>query len=1350
MNNGLTGKAVKVEGLSTSALIKSLSTRVMLSNHLLPKGTKMRVNLEDQGRQKVSFSFSQTKKPLQSSFFISASPDTTVAEPHNASSQSILDKVGKNTENKMEQKQTVLVPVSTPETRSQTSVSSSTRLKKNLGKMHFKKQILSVSVTEEKPKPDSSEELLTSESEVLQISSSDTELPAPPSENIIIDSPSKNATTEASETKEDPNLKKPASSSGKDGDSSSCTDRDYNVYKRKTRSQSDSATPCSEPDGDVTNVSSIRKSNDSKSKTNSDSRSKEAKRSSSNSHVGEKEKNSSKRTETQETSSSYTKSDRDSRITSSRSSRSDKDRRRSRSRSRSRSRGSRTSSSLSRSERSRCDRVSRSERLYYHESDRRSHRSSPRREKRRSRSRTERTRYSSDSEDDHRKTRTRTGGSSRSSNYSHKVSQSSSYSRSEKSSKSLASPHSSEIDKRTQSSKSERTSKRSSDSDSQHRCSPDLDSSNRKSSSHHKSETSTKFSSSSTYSKSQLRDKHRKNSSCDSEGEYKAKSQPYDKNSSSLEKSKDFHEKTSRSDSKQVTPSRSSVKSPRHHRQSDDMFHSPAKAPSCATTAEFSPLTEREKSDSEPGEDARGGQGVKEMVLSTEESLPESLGKTEQETKAVLELETQNASATTPIEDLMPVGITLENVCNVKASEPDVSLNAAVVNSGKSEDSLLCEKDDTVLKPSLDATETNITAVLNSGKREDSIICEKDDEVLKPSLDATEANITHEIQLNTNTEIVESNEVLAAEKQFDPHKSDLSFLEAESQLLVGQQSKDGAKKSACTTRKSRWDIVGQDLCESGNSNRAICADSNLSPKKVISFKKIEFSKDCAQQDLGSKGNIQSRDAKHSSLELDASLVTFKCEDQSKPSPASTSIDHCDLNRATSQKPNTDDPPPINNQISQVHSAALGHIQSSDACDSKSKESTHSSKSDTRTLINQDVLATPSDASDSDNSAYDSDCDKAIKQFHSVVVVPKHSSLTKDVEDGHASLCTPLHLSELPNAQMGTANQATAQQTQPTTTSLVESPHISVLCQSQSNMIDSTSHSEGSSTVSGQLFVADHNGPQGGATDSIPLLNNSRQCEQSLKQHEISSQGEQVHLQYQPNTFSDNLNKMSFSLGWDFSQPEQPTSTCQQPDSSHGPQLNTKATADDSKEPEQRLSIHSGTHQSPNIQTIKRLYLHTHEHYQEPSGEIHPDSLTNDHDDYSVEKSSGHSKALNTPGSASSVQGHEISSNSRGSAVFDPPREDNLRPHRGRGPPKKRRPEIESDSDNEAEAGPSGKRERQGDVAVSKEAPVKAEADRPSLTLRNFQDASRWKDLAKTKKMPPYFDLIEENMYLTER
>ncbi|TMS10743.1 Histone-lysine N-methyltransferase SETD2 [Larimichthys crocea] len=139
------GASVKVEGLSKAALIKSLSPRVMLSNHLLTRGAKMKVNLEDQGRQKVSFSLAQTKKPLQSPFFIPASPEKSLTEPHPALSQSTSDKAGQNTDSKTEQKLTPMVPISTAETQSQTSVSPATKLKTDMAKMHFKKQILSVS-----------------------------------------------------------------------------------------------------------------------------------------------------------------------------------------------------------------------------------------------------------------------------------------------------------------------------------------------------------------------------------------------------------------------------------------------------------------------------------------------------------------------------------------------------------------------------------------------------------------------------------------------------------------------------------------------------------------------------------------------------------------------------------------------------------------------------------------------------------------------------------------------------------------------------------------------------------------------------------------------------------------------------------------------------------------------------------------------------------------------------------------------------------------------------------------------------------------------------------------------------
>lgn len=1322
-----------MEGLSKAALIKSLSPRVMLSNHLLPKGTKMKVNLEDQGRQKVSFSFSQTKKPLQSSFFIPPSPDKS--DPHAASSQSTSEKPGKSADSKTEQRQTPLVPVSKTETP-QTPVPTATKVKM----MHFKKQILNDSVTEEK------QSVMPEEPHTSLFQN---ELPAP--QSLISTCPSESAHTETSETRETSSLKKPAASSGKDGETSSSTEQDEKIHKRKTRSQSDSAPPGSESDGDSAQMSSSHKSVDSKSKTNSDSRSKDVRKSSSGSHAEEREKSFSKRSENYERSSSYSKSDRDSRHTSSRSSRSEKDRRRSRSRSRSRSRGSRTSSSHSRSDRTRSDRGSRSERSYYHESDRRSHRSSPRRDRRRSRSRTDRTRDSSDSEDDHRKTRSRTSDNSRSSNHSssHKESKSSSYSKSEKTSKSVDSPHSSELDKRTQSSKSERSTKRLSDSDTLRKGSPDLDSSHRKSSSHHKSEANNKSSSSSSHTHSQTHEKRQKSSPSDSETDHKGKLQSSNRSSSSLENCKNSQKKSSRPESKQV-PSRSSVKSSGQDRQSNDLFHSPGKAPSCATTTESFSQSSKEKSDSQPVGNENGNKDEKEVGSCGEDSQELSL---KTEAKSCLETENNIASDVTYSESLKHVNSTLDNVSNVKDSlssnDPTyVNSNASVVNLCSSNDSTMCNKD------------------------EDIFYCSTGPESVLHSVDKA---VTEAVQQNTKPENVELDEAQAVSKESDtnlPVKSDSSCLQSEN---PPESLPTDVKKGSCSTRKSRWDIVGQDSSESENSQRTVCVESKLlnTVKKVISVKKIEFSKDNAQQDCDIKDDIQQEAETHSRLvrqteiskqevQSESTPVTFNCKDQSEPSQASTSNDHCDSKLSASQKSNTDQPLHINDKI-QINSAATAQHSNEENSENKSKDSASKSKLSKRMSPSQDASG-QSEASDSDNSEYDSDCDEAIKQLHSVVVVPKNSCLTMNTEERgplnilqqQNAIAAEKHISEPPN-------QVSQQKKQPTTqTGISDSLSNSTSCQSQSNMIDSTSHSEASTSISTQPYTAGHTSSHASVTDSTPMRDNSKQCEQGHKQHDVSNRGDRTHMHYQQDHFSraDNINeKHEFNLGWDFSQPEQPTSTYQQPDSSHGPQLtNTKLSGSFSKgqEQEHRPSTASCIQQSQNMQTSRKNYLHANVIDQDPSGEIQPDSLTNDHDDFSGDKSSSCSKTAfegsgpNTQGSSSFVQGHEISSNSRGSAVPDPSREDSFRPHRGRGPPKKRRPEIESDSDNEAEAGPAAKRDRQGDTEVAKETLVKSAADRPSLTLQDFQDANRWKEFAKSKKMPPYFDLIEENLYLTER
>uniref|UniRef100_A0A8C6MAX1 [histone H3]-lysine(36) N-trimethyltransferase n=1 Tax=Nothobranchius furzeri TaxID=105023 RepID=A0A8C6MAX1_NOTFU len=1276
---------------------------VILSNHLLTKGTKMRVNLEDQSRQKVSFTFSQTKKPLQSSFFIHTSPETAVTELHSPSSQLSSDKEGKNM-GRIKQKQTHLVSETNPETHSQSSISSSTRLKKSLANMHFKKQILCVSVTEEKPAPSGSEEPHTSEqlhASELNILPKSTakiyiEFPGLEPQNVI--SPSERAHIQISEIKEVPSLKKSSISSGKDGDSSRSTNLENNVNKRKTRSQSSSVPLCSESYVDLAHTSSSHKSDDSKNRTNTD-RIKE-KSSSSNSHVGEREKKSSKRSENHERSSSYSKSERDSRNMSSRSSRTDRDRHRSRSRSRSRSRGSRTSSSHSRSERSRCDRGSRSERSYYHEFDRRLHKGSPSRKRRRSRSRTDRTWYSSDSEEDHRRLRTRTNVCNRSSNYSssHKVSQSSSHSKSEKSMKSEDSSHSSELNKKMHSSTFERTSKHYSDSDSQHKCFPELDSSNRKSSGHHKSETSIISSASSNHSHSQTHNKHQKCTSSDSEGDHKAKLHASDKCANSLKKCGDSRGNSSWSNSKKPTSHKTSVRSPRHVTQSIDLARSAEKSPLGALGTELCSEDEQEKSELREGENEPSD--VKEMVLSTDKRLQGFLS----EARPRLELENKHTSS-----DSLKHGSSPENLHNVVSdlvsnNQPNVYLNAGILNSNKSDEK------------SIGVEDKKDVACLESPK---------------PSLDFLDLPITQEVHQLTKPE--ESN--ITAMSQSDttvPFPSELPCLETENQLSV-----DDDKKSISTTRKSRWDIVGQKICDGDGSNRSACAEMKPAVKKVVSIRKIEFPKNNNKQESYSEEIVHSGDATHSRLinEMETSeqkgcshRMSFICtnEDQSKRSQASTHI-YSEL--PASQQSNSDEPLQINEKFSHNTLAAemQTHIRSDE---NKHRESTHSNRKSKITPATQDGSALLSD--DSDNSAYDSDCEKALKLFHSVVAIPKHSFLIEASDLRDESTHSPVIISNQPNT-----HQVSSQKTQPTSRSGVcASPNSSALCQSQSNMIDSTSHSEGSGSRSAQLFVVSHVSE----TDSTHSPDNSRQYEDRLRLHEVGNN--QAHLHYQHEHFPgfDGINdKNDFSQVQVFFQSEQPSSTCQQPDSSHELQVtNTNLTGAVSREL-------SGT----------KSYLHPHD--REPFTEIHPDSLTNDYEDYSKNESSlnlnkraAECCELHPTGSLSFVQAHEISSNSRGPAVSDPLQESNLRPHRGRGPPKKRRPEIESDSDNEAEAGPLGKRERHADAAVSKETVVKADGLQPSLSLQDFQDTNKWKELSKTKTMPPYFDLIEENLYLTER
>lgn len=232
-----------------------------------------------------------------------------------------------------------------------------------------------------------------------------------------------------------------------------------------------------------------------------------------------------------------------------------------------------------------------------------------------------------------------------------------------------------------------------------------------------------------------------------------------------------------------------------------------------------------------------------------------------------------------------------------------------------------------------------------------------------------------------------------------------------------------------------------------------------------------------------------------------------------------------------------------------------------------------------------------------------------------------------------------------------------------------------------------------------------------------------------------------------------------SMGWDFSQPEKPSSTYQQPDSSYGlfsgyvyppgsgPYVRTHNYWPDSGYWDPRLS-----NRPPEIS------------YERIQGQV-PDSLTEDHEEYEevdrwVDESHPYypnqfSKFhLRDPREKGSVQAHEISSNSAKDPAVPSERKEQVNKvldkndMKERGPLKKRRQDFESDSESDGDSQERKKVKMEGELMSG--VPQDSSAVRPLCHMEDFRDPQRWKEFSKQGKMPCYFDLIEENVYLTER
>ncbi|XP_075684406.1 histone-lysine N-methyltransferase SETD2 [Rhinoderma darwinii] len=110
------------------------------SSRFLPKGTKAKVNLEEQGRQKVSFSFSFTKKTLQNRLLTSLVNDKQNESPSNLPPLSSPEQISK-------------LKMDFVESTGGTMEVSPPKPKVELGKIHFKKHFLNITSKLPAPQP---------------------------------------------------------------------------------------------------------------------------------------------------------------------------------------------------------------------------------------------------------------------------------------------------------------------------------------------------------------------------------------------------------------------------------------------------------------------------------------------------------------------------------------------------------------------------------------------------------------------------------------------------------------------------------------------------------------------------------------------------------------------------------------------------------------------------------------------------------------------------------------------------------------------------------------------------------------------------------------------------------------------------------------------------------------------------------------------------------------------------------------------------------------------------------------------------------------------------------------------
>ena len=1433
------------------------------SSRFLPKGTKTKVNLEEQGRQKVSFSFSLTKKTLQNRFLTALGNEKQNDTPNSPVVPLQVDSTPK-------------VKTDIGDTLSTTEESSPPKSRVELGRIHFKKHLLHVT----------SRPLLTATTAAASPSPPMAPLPAVIAESTTVDSPPSSppppppppqATTPSSpapvtepvalphtpvtvmmtapidvaaralkeppvtivpessevDTKQDPvsnnsegnithNLNEQAdipsqkedSHIGKEEeipDSSKNSLGSKKTGSKKKSSQSEGTFLGSESDEDSVRTSSSQRSHDLKFSANMD-RERDSKKSLATLKSEDLGKSSRSKTERDDKYFSYSKLERDTRYISSRCR--ERERRRSRSRSRS-DRGSRTSLSYSRSERS-----------HYYDSDRRYHRSSPYRERTRySRAYTDsRARESSDSEDEYKKTYSRRT-SSHSSSYRDLRTSSSSYSKSDRDCKTESSYL--EIEKRGKySSKLERESKRTSENEAMKRCcSPPNELGFRRGSSYSKHDNSAsryKSAPSKPVSKS---DKF-KNSFCCTELNEETKH------------SHSFSLQTPCSKGSELRviskiPEREKTRSPSPSNQLND---SPT-----FKKLDGSPVFKSEFI----GHDSHDSIKEVDSLCKVKNDQLRSYCLTELNINGSPGAESDLAAFCTSKHDT----VLMSSDDSVTGSEVSPLVKTCMLSSNGFQNNNRCKEkdlDDTCMKHSKSESPFRETEPLVS-PHQDQLIS-----LPVMNIDYSKTVVKEPVEVRVSCCKTKDSDIYCTSN--DNHPSSCHSGAENTEPLVTKMSSnsfmnvylksktvicdngnltDQHSKFACGEYKQSVGSTSSasvnhfdDLYQTPGSSCIVSSLQSLPPGiKVNSLTLLQRGENISTVLDAVPKSKNSEFLKHAEKEtvievgsgLPDSGRGFASWDNRHNNGLSEKCVQEAHEEENSLLPDRRGRP----EISLDEESGRGHAHTSDdsevvfsSCDlnltmEDSDGVTYTLKCDSSghaseivSTVHEDYSGSSESSSDeSDSEDTDSD-DSSIprNRLQSVVVVPKNSTLTMEETSPCSSRSSQSyrHYSDhwederleprrhsyeekfesiskaCPQTEKFFFHKAAEKNSeisflQPSRKQIDN--HLPEIAHPQSDGVDSTSHPDIKSDPLG------HSNSEETVKAKIASQHQEELPVYSSDDFEDVSNKSRQQTPF-PNRPDSRLGKTdsSFSsceisrvdgfrsseelrnLGWDFSQQEKPTTTYQQPDSSYGACGGHKCQQSAEQYSGARSYWQGNGYWDPRSASRPPGAGLVYDRIQ---GQV-PDSLTDDREEEENWDQRGGSHFSSQPSKfflslqkdKGSVQAPEISSNSIKDSLAMNEKKDLLKnldrnDMKDRGPLKKRRQELESDSESDGELQDRKKVRveiEQGETAVALGSALVG----PSCVMEDFRDPQRWKEYAKQGKMPCYFDLIEENVYLTER